>query len=203
VSTITSEEWLERPGSVGVAAPIVEFRIVNEAGFVAAPMEEGVIHIRSLIGRDFEYHNSPDKTAEAHSEPGFMTMGDIGYLDDAGYLYLSDRKIDMVVSGGVNIYPAEIEAVLITHPSVLDVAVFGVPDEEFGEQVKAVVQLDDGIEWSDALEAEMTELSRSQLAGYKRPKSWETIDEMPRSAAGKLLKRVLRAPYWEGLGRKI
>lgn len=203
VSTITSEEWLERPGSVGVAQPIVEFRIVNNEGLVAAPMEEGVIHVRSLIGRDFEYHNAPDKTAEAHSEPGLMTMGDIGYLDDAGYLYLSDRKIDMVVSGGVNIYPAEIEAVLINHPSVLDVAVFGVPDEEFGEQVKAVVQLDEGVEWSDQLEAEMSELSRSQLAGYKRPKSWETIEEMPRSAAGKLLKRVLRAPYWEGSGRKI
>ncbi len=203
VSMITAEAWLERPGSVGVAAPIVELKIVNALGEEAAPNEEGVIHVRSLVGQDFEYLNAPEKTAEAHSEPGFMTMGDIGYLDDAGYLFLSDRKIDMIISGGVNIYPAEVEAVLVSHPQVLDVAVFGVPDAEFGEQVKATIQLVDGVEWSERLETELSDLCRSQLAGYKRPKSFDVVGEMPRSAAGKLLKRRLRAPYWEGSGRNI
>ncbi|MEM9038724.1 MAG: AMP-binding protein [Actinomycetota bacterium] len=203
VTMITADEWLERPGSVGTSMPIVEVKVVNALGETAAPNEEGVIHVRSLVGQDFEYLNAPEKTAEAHSEPGFMTMGDIGYLDDAGYLYLSDRKIDMIISGGVNIYPAEVEAVLISHPSVLDVAVFGVPNEEFGEEVKATVQLVDDVEWSDDLAAELDALARQHLAGYKRPRSFDVVDEMPRSAAGKLLKRRLREPYWAGTGRSI
>lgn len=203
VSMITSEEWLERPGSVGTASPIVDVKIVNADGEAAGPNEEGIIHVKSLVGQDFEYLNAPDKTAEAHTEPGYMTMGDIGFIDEAGYLFLSDRKIDMIISGGVNIYPAEIEAVLVTHPNVLDVAVFGVPNTEFGEEVKATVQLADGVEWSTELEAELVSISREQLAGYKQPKSFEVIDEMPRSAAGKLLKRELRAPFWADSGRRI
>ena len=203
VTMISAEEWLERPGSVGRAAPTVDVKIVDALGDPAAPNEEGVVHVRSLVGQDFEYLNAPEKTAEAHSEPGFMTMGDIGFLDEDGYLFLSDRKIDMIISGGVNVYPAEIEAVLVTHPLVLDVAVFGVPNVEFGEEVKATIQLVEGVEWDAELEADLTELCRSQLAGYKRPKSFDVVAEMPRSAAGKLLKRRLRAPYWEGTGRKI
>lgn len=203
VSMISSDEWLERPGSVGTASPMVDVKIVNAAGEVAEPNEEGVIHVKSVIGQDFEYLNAPEKTAEAHSEPGYMTMGDIGYLDEAGYLFLSDRKIDMIISGGVNIYPAEIEAVLVTHPKVLDVAVFGVPNTEFGEEVKATVQLADGVDWSPEIEAELVAISREHLAGYKQPRSFDVIDVMPRSAAGKLLKRELRAPFWEGSGRKI
>lgn len=203
VSVITAEEWLQKPGSVGKPMPIVEVKIVNDAGETAAPDEEGVIHLRSLVGTDFEYLNAPEKTAEAHTEPGFMTMGDIGFIDEDGYLFMSDRKIDMVISGGVNIYPAEIEAVLITHADVIDVAVIGVPDEEFGESVKAVVELADGAVWTDDLEAELAAICSSELAGYKRPRSFAAVDEMPRSAAGKLLKRQIRAPYWEGSGRKI
>lgn len=203
VSMIAADEWLERPGSVGTVSPMVEVRIVNADGEEAGPNEEGVIHVRSAIGQDFEYLNAPDKTAEAHSEPGFMTMGDIGYLDDEGYLFLSDRKIDMIISGGVNIYPAEIEAVLVTHPAVLDVAVFGVPNDEFGEEVKATVELVDDVAWTPELENELLVLSREHLAGYKRPRSFDVIDEMPRSAAGKLLKRRLREPYWAGTGRSI
>jgi long-chain acyl-CoA synthetase len=203
VSMITAEEWLERPGSVGQASPIVDVKIVNAVGETAAPNEEGVIHVKSLVGQDFEYLNAPDKTAEAHTEPGYMTMGDIGFMDEAGYLFLSDRKIDMIISGGVNIYPAEIEAVLITHPSVLDVAVFGVPNTEFGEEVKAAVQLTEGVSWSSDLEAELVAIAREHLAGYKQPKSFEVVDVMPRSAAGKLLKRELRAPFWADSGRRI
>lgn len=203
VSMVTAEEWLERPGSVGRAMPIIEIKIVNALGEEAGPGEEGVIHVRSLVGQDFEYLNSPDKTAEAHSEPGFMTMGDIGHLDAEGYLFLSDRKIDMIISGGVNIYPAEIEAVLITHPAVLDVAVFGVPNDEYGEEVKAAIELSDDFVWSASLEAELEQHCREHLAGYKRPRSYDVVDEMPRSAAGKLLKRRLRERYWQGSGRSI
>jgi long-chain acyl-CoA synthetase len=203
VTLISAEEWLAKPGSVGKAMPIMEIKVVNAEGDEAAPGEEGVIHVRNLLGNDFEYLNAPEKTAEAHSLAGFMTLGDIGYLDEDGYLFLSDRKIDMIISGGVNIYPAEIEAVLVEHPAIADVAVFGVPDEEFGEQVKAALQLVPGREWGPDLEAEIVALARGRLAGYKVPRSFDVVEQMPRSEAGKLLKRELRAPYWEGTGRKI
>jgi long-chain acyl-CoA synthetase len=178
-------------------------KIVPEDGSEAGPLGEGVIHIRNAMGQDFEYLGEPEKTAQAHTLPGFMTMGDIGYLDDAGYLYLSDRKIDMIISGGVNIYPAEIEGVISAHPMVVDVAVFGVPNEEFGEEVKAAVQLAPGVQWTPAVERDLAAYTRERLAGYKVPRSWDVVDAMPRSEAGKLLKRQLRAPYWEGTGRKI
>jgi long-chain acyl-CoA synthetase len=203
VSLITAAEWMERPRSVGKPLPTMTVKIVPEGGGEAAPMQEGVIHLRSAMGQDFEYLGEPEKTAEAHSEPGFITMGDIGYLDADGYLYLSDRKIDMIISGGVNIYPAEIEGVLAAHPAVVDVAVFGVPNEEFGEEVKAALQLVPGTVWTPELERDVTAYARERLAGYKVPKSFDVVDSMPRSEAGKLLKRQLRMPYWEGTGRKI
>ena len=130
-------------------------------------------------------------------------MGDIGYLDADGYLYLSDRKIDMIISGGVNIYPAEIEGVLMAHASVVDVAVFGVPNEEFGEEVKAAVQLVPGTAWTPELERELAGYARERLAGYKVPRSFDVVETMPRSEAGKLLKRQLRTPYWAATGRNI
>jgi long-chain acyl-CoA synthetase len=132
-----------------------------------------------------------------------FTLGDIGYFDDDGYLFLSDRKIDMIISGGVNIYPAEIEGVLTSHPAVIDAAVFGIPDEEFGEQVKAAIQLvPDGV-WDAVTEASLSAHAREHLAGYKVPRSYDIVDQMPRSEAGKLLKRALRTPYWEDAGRSI
>ena len=203
VTIISAQEWLNKPGSVGRAMPIVELRIVGDDGEQAAPGNEGVIHVRSLLGSDFEYLNEPGKTAEAHSEPGFFTLGDIGYLDADGYLFLSDRKIDMIISGGVNIYPAEIEAIMITHPAVMDVAVFGVPNDEFGEEVRAAVQLTPNTRYTPALDRDLKAMVRSKMAGYKVPKNIDVVAEMPRSDAGKLLKRQLRAPFWEGTGRKI
>jgi long-chain acyl-CoA synthetase len=203
VSMITGEEWLRKPGSVGPAMPICEIKIVPDDGTDAAPFTEGVIHVRNKMGTDFEYLGEPEKTAEAHREPGYFTLGDIGYLDDDGYLYLSDRKIDMIISGGVNIYPAEIEGVLVTHPSVVDVAVFGIPNEEFGEEVKAAVQLAEGTTWTAELGADLDQFARQRLAGYKAPRSYDVVAEMPRSDAGKLIKRQLRNPYWEAAGRKI
>lgn len=197
VTTITSEEWLRRPGSVGRAVPGVEVRIVTETGTAAAPGREGVVHVRRSADRDFEYLNAPEQTAEAHLEPGFMTIGDVGRLDEDGYLYLSDRKVDTVVSGGRRIYPAEVESVLLTHPSVLDAAVVGVPDGHLGEALTAVIELPPDVEWGPALEAELRELVRRQLSAPKRPRHFDVVETMPRTEAGKLLRRVIRARYWE------
>jgi long-chain acyl-CoA synthetase len=132
-----------------------------------------------------------------------MTVGDVGYLDDDGYLFLCDRKIDMIISGGVNIYPAEIEAVLVTHPAVLDAAVFGIPDDEYGEVVKGVVELAPGHEPSDGLAAEILAHAREHLARYKVPRSLDFTAEFPRTETGKLVKRELRDPYWTGRQRAI
>jgi len=203
ISTIRAEDWVRKGGSVGRPLPIMEVLVIGEDDEPVPPGEAGTLYFRSALGSDFEYHNDPDKTAAAHREPGVFTTGDVGYLDDEGYLWLSDRKIDMVISGGVNIYPAEIETVLAEHPSVADVAVIGVPDEEYGEAVKAVIQPVDGVTGDDALAEELIALCREKLAGYKRPKSIDWTDALPRSEAGKLLKRQVRAPYWEGTGRSI
>jgi long-chain acyl-CoA synthetase len=203
VSIISATEWLGKPGSVGKPMPNMTLKIVDDDDNEVPLGEEGTIHIANSMGSDFEYLGEPEKTAEAHRITGFFTLGDIGYLDDDGYLYLSDRKIDMIISGGVNIYPAEIEGVLTAHPSVVDVAVFGVPNEEFGEEVKAAVQLAPDVEWSDELADELVRYSSERLARYKVPRTFDVVEAVPRSEAGKLLKRQLRAPYWEGMGRKI
>jgi long-chain acyl-CoA synthetase len=203
LSLIGSEEWLERPGSVGRPLPNMEVRIVADDGSDAEAAQPGVIHARNASGADFEYLGEPEKTAQAHSLAGYFTLGDIGYLDADGYLYLSDRRIDMIISGGVNIYPAEIEGVLTAHPAVVDAAVFGIPDEEYGEKVHATVQLAAGAVWDEAAQADVEAYLRGRLAGYKVPRDWAVVDEMPRSEAGKLLKPRLRAPYWEHTGRSI
>ncbi|MDH3754572.1 MAG: AMP-binding protein [Acidimicrobiia bacterium] len=203
ISTITSEEWLERGGSVGRPLPVMEVIVVDDAGTRVEQGREGTLYFRNLLGTDFEYHKAPEKTAEAHLEPGVFTTGDIGYLDDDGYLWLSDRKIDMIISGGVNIYPAEIEGVLNVHPAVADAAVFGVPDDEFGEQVKAALVLHDGRAPSDELATDILRYCREHLAGYKVPRSVDWADELPRTGTGKIQKRKLRDPYWAGLDRRI
>lgn len=203
VAMTTAAEWLERPGTVGKPSAMVEITVIDEAGNPAPPNAAGEIYVRSLMGTDFEYHNEPEKTAAAHRAPGVFTFGDIGYFDDDGYLYLSDRKIDMIISGGVNIYPAEIEGVLATHPAVQDVAVFGIPNEEYGEEVKAAVTLSEGATPGAELTAELTAFCRSQLAGYKTPRSIDYLDTMPRHETGKLYKRLLKDPYWADTGRSI
>jgi long-chain acyl-CoA synthetase len=203
VSQISAEEWLERPGSVGKAGAMSEITIRDDDGNVLPSGESGQIYVRNLMGTDFEYHNEPEKTADVHIEPGVFTFGDIGYFDDDGYLYLSDRKIDMIISGGVNIYPAEIEAVLVQHPAVEDAAVFGIPNEEFGEEVKAAVKLAPGHSGSDELSQSLIDYCREHLAGYKAPKSVDYEEEFPRHETGKLYKRLLRDRYWQGQGRTI
>lgn len=203
VTMMPGSEWPERPTSIGTPVDIMEVEVLDDDGNPLPPGETGQIWFRSKMGTDFEYHGDPDKTAAAHRDGGWGTLGDVGHRDADGYLHLSDRRIDMIISGGVNIYPAEIEGALAAHPSVADAAVFGVPDEEMGEQVMAVVELVDGARGSDVLAAELEAHCRERLAGYKAPRRIEFSDELPRHPTGKLYKRLLRDPYWEGTARSI
>ncbi|MCW2861855.1 MAG: putative fatty-acid--CoA ligase [Actinoallomurus sp.] len=202
-TVVSSEEWLERPGTVGRALPTSEIHVLRDDGSPADPGEHGQLWFRYTNGDDVEYWRDPDKTAAVHREDGLFTTGDIGHVDADGYLFLSDRAIDMIISGGVNIYPAEIEGVLITHPAVRDVAVFGVPDAEYGEQVKAAIELEDGHAPSDALAEDLIAFSRRSLAGYKTPRSVDFLDRLPRTPTGKLYKRLIREPYWKDRGERI
>ncbi|MBJ69544.1 MAG: AMP-dependent synthetase [Acidimicrobiaceae bacterium] len=204
ISNILADDWIRKEGSVGKPVETIEVIIIDENGErIEEPNMPGVLYFRNLMGMGFEYHKAPEKTAEAHLEPGVFTTGDIGYLDEEGYLWLSDRKIDMIISGGVNIYPAEIEAVIAEHPGVADVSVIGVPNEEYGEEVKAVVECSDGHQGNDEFSKELLQLCNQKLAGYKRPKSIDFVNQLPRTGTGKILKRKLREPYWEGLERSI
>jgi long-chain acyl-CoA synthetase len=200
---IDAHDWLTRPGSVGRPLEIIEIAIFDEDGAAVPANQPGQIWFRNLMGSKFEYHNAPEKTAAAHRGEGYATLGDVGFFDDDGYLYLSDRKIDMIVSGGVNIYPAEIEGVLVEHPDISDAAVFGIPNEEMGESVHAALALRDGLEWSETFAEQVTVFCRERLAGFKVPRSFEVHEELPRSAAGKLTKRDLRDPWWVDVDRSI
>ena len=203
ITMIDSQEWMAKGGSVGRALPNIEILVMGDDGARCGPNESGTLYFRNALGTDFKYHNAPEKTAESHLEPGVFTTGDVGYLDDEGYLWLSDRKIDMVISGGVNIYPAEIEGVLGGHPLVADVAVIGVPNEEFGEEVKAVVVAADGVVADDALRTALAAHCRELLAGFKVPRSFDFVAELPRTESGKIQKAKIRLPYWEGHDRRI
>ena len=203
VTGISSAEWLQRPRSVGRVIGKVELRILRDDGSTADTDEEGTICMRNLTAVELTYHNDAAKTQAAHLAPGWFTTGDVGHLDAEGYLHLTDRKIDMIISGGVNIYPAEIEGVLSSHPAVRDVAVIGVPNEEFGEEVKAIVELVDGVVGNADLGDALRLHCRERLAGYKVPRSIEYRNGLPRTETGKLQKRLLRDAYWHGLGRRI
>ncbi|WP_370695434.1 acyl-CoA synthetase [Patulibacter sp.] len=194
-TAITSEESLERPGSVGRSLLGIP-HVLDDDGHELPPGETGTIW--SEGGPSFSYRNDPEKTAASRNDRGWSTVGDLGHLDADGYLYISDRRSDLILSGGVNIYPQESEAVLVTHPKVTDVAVFGVPHEELGEEVKAVVQPADPTAAGPELEAELLAFCRTQLAKYKCPRSIDFADELPRHATGKLYKRLLRDRYVAG-----
>lgn len=191
---ITPQEWLAHPGSVG--KPMDEVHIVGENGEELPPGQVGVVYFAG--GRPFEYHNDPEKTASITNDKGWRTLGDMGYVDEDGYLYLTDRQAHMIISGGVNIYPQEAENVLAAHPAVRDVAVIGVPDPEMGEAVKAVVEPVDAAAAGPELEAELIAYCRRELATYKCPRSVDFVDALPRDENGKLYKRLLRERYWEG-----
>ncbi|RYJ04828.1 MAG: acyl-CoA synthetase, partial [Actinomycetales bacterium] len=189
VTLIRSDEALERPGSVG--RPVLGTpHICDEDGTELPTGVPGTIW--SEGGVDFEYLNAPEKTAATRNDRGWRTVGDIGYLDDDGYLYISDRRDDLILVGGVNVYPQEIENVLIEHPAVHDVAVIGVPDDEYGQRVAAFVTPAPGYTASSELAARIVDDVKEQLASVKRPRLVEFVDELPRTPTGKLLKRVLR-----------
>jgi fatty-acyl-CoA synthase len=188
---ITPEEWLAHPGSVG--RPLTEIHIMGPDGDELPPGQPGAVYFAG--GRTFEYHNDPDKTASMTNDRGWRTLGDIGYLDGDGYLYLTDRLAHMIISGGVNIYPQETEDILILHPSVVDVAVIGVPDDDMGEVVKAVVQLADPATGDKAMETELIAWCQERLATYKCPRSVDFDPALPRDPSGKLYKRLLRDRY--------
>ena len=195
-TTISPQEWLAHPGSVGKPM-MVGVHVCGEDGEELPAGQAGLIYFDG--GAEFAYHNDPEKTQAARHprEASWSTLGDIGYLDDEGYLYLTDRKAFMIISGGVNIYPQEAENVLILHPAVADVAVFGVPDPEMGEQVKAVVQPAPGVMADEALARELQEFCRSRLSRIKCPRSVDFAEALPRHDNGKLYKAKLRAAYVE------
>ena len=197
-----AEEWLLKPGTVGRPWPISEIGIFADDGTrLTTPGEIGTVYMSMQTGT-FEYHKDSEKT-QKNRIGSFFTVGDIGYLDEDGFLFLCDRKTDMIISGGANIYPAEIEGAIIMHPKVGDVAVFGIPHEDWGEEVKAVIEPADGVEASDELAAEILSFLSDKVAKFKTPKSIDFTSEMPRDDSGKLYKRKLRDPYWEGQERSI
>jgi long-chain acyl-CoA synthetase len=200
-ATIFADEWLKKPGSVGKAWSYSMIKILDEQGNDVPANEPGLVYMQ-MGGSSFSYHNSEEKTRESRVGDLF-TVGDIGYLDEDGYLFLCDRKSDMIISGGVNIYPAEIEGVLVTHPQVRDVAVFGIPDEDWGEQVKAVVELQAGAAATAAVADELRRFCLERLAKHKCPRSVDFVEALPRDPSGKLFKRKLRDPYWQGRSRQI
>jgi len=194
-----SDEALRKPGTVGRAMDGGTVRIYDDHGRQLGPREIGEIYIWLDGFPDFTYHNNPQKRAECERE-GLISVGDVGYLDEDGYLFLCDRKRDMVIMGGSNIYPIEIEAVLLGMPGVLDCAVFGIPDEDLGEKLAAYVQpAADAKIGADDIKAYL----RSQLANFKVPSHIKLVDTLPREDSGKIMKRKLREPYWAAAGRQI
>jgi long-chain acyl-CoA synthetase len=200
MTIVHSPDWLTHKGTVGKAL-LGTVHICDENGDEVPPRTEGSVFFESHIR--FSYHNDPEKTQEATNKHGWTTLGDVGWMDEEGYLYLTDRKSFMIISGGVNVYPQEIENLLVAHPKVGDAAVIGAPDEDLGEKVVAVVQPLDMAEAGDALTDELKDYLRGSLSGVKMPKQIDFREELPRHATGKLYKRLLRDEYWGKADSKI
>lgn len=194
---VSPEEWLQYPGTVGRPWPGADVKIYNDAGEELPPGEAGTVYLRLGERSGFEYKGDRAKTRD-NRIGNYFTVGDVGFLNAEGYLFLCDRKIDMIISGGANIYPAEIENVLILHDKVADCAVFGIPNEDWGEEIKAVVQLAEGVPRGEATTGELMAFMGERLARMKLPRSVDYLDTLPRDPNGKLYKRRLRDPYWEG-----
>ena len=193
--SINSVDWLAHPGSVGQADPPFEALIIDDEGQEVGPNVEGKLYFRDTTGRGIVYHNDPEKSAAAHIAPGVFTLGEMGRIDGDGFVYITDRFSDMVVSGGVNLYPAEVENFLIDHPAVHDVACIGIPHAEMGEELRALVVLADG---RSATEDEILTYCRERLSAFKCPRSVEFVSDLGRTSMGKVSRRALRLPYWEG-----
>jgi long-chain acyl-CoA synthetase len=197
---ISPADWLAHKGSVGRAI-IGELRICGDDGEPLPPRTEGVVYFAN--GPPLSYHNDPQKAAENTNKHGWTTLGDVGWIDEEGYLYLTDRKSFMIISGGVNIYPQEIENLLVTHPKVADAAVVGAPDEEMGERVVAVIQPMDWADAGDQLRNELMAFARQNLSHVKAPRAVDFMQELPRHPTGKLYKRLIRDAYWGREGSRI
>ena len=193
-SFVDSPTWLAKPGTVGRPLTADQVLIGDDDGTPLAPNEIGLVYIKSPADAPFDYFNDPEKTGKTY-RGDYFTLGDIGYLDEDGFLFLTDRSADLIISGGVNIYPAEVDAVLLDHPAVGDAATIGVPDTEWGESVKSVVELQSGIEPSDALADELIEFCRDHLAHFKCPRTVDFVEQLPRQDNGKIYKRRLRERY--------
>ena len=200
-TNVTAEEWLRKPGTVGRPSPGVQITIIDDDGKECPPGSPGLVYLTQTLWK-FDYHNDADKTA-SNRRGELFTVGDIGYLDEDGYLFLCDRQADIIISGGVNIYPAEVEAALLEHPSVADATVVGAPNDEWGEEVRAVVQPEPGVAAGPELEAQLVEFCLARLAHYKCPRAVDFVDSLGRDPNGKLAKRAIRDRYWEGRTRKI
>jgi long-chain acyl-CoA synthetase len=199
--TITSEEWLRKPGSVGRSPSVDAARIVDDAGEDCPVGVPGTIYMR-VPATGFEYYKDQQKTQKSRIGD-YFTLGDIGYFDEDGYLFLTGRSAETIIAGGVNIYPQEIDNELIKHPAVEDSCTIGVPHDEYGEEVRAVIQLKPGYEPSHATRSEILAFAMASLAKFKIPRGLDFVDELPRSAAGKILRNRVREPYWAGRARQI
>ena len=191
---ITSEEWLENPGSVGLPVEPFSVLVLDDDDNEVPANTEGRLYFVDATGRGVVYHNDAEKSAAAHIKPGVFTLGEIGYVNEAGYVFITDRFSDMVVSGGVNLYPAEAEQVLIEHDDVEDVACIGVPHAEMGEELRALVIKKDGATLDGD---DLISWCRERLSSYKCPRSLSFVDDLGRNTMGKINKRKLRAPFWE------
>ena len=199
---IDSHEWLKKPGSVGRPGPEFDNKILDDEGNEVPQGEVGTIYMRAPEAGRFSYYKDDDKTASSY-RGDYFTLGDMGYFDEDGYLFLTGRTAELIISGGVNIYPQEVDSGIMQHPAVLDVCTIGVPNDEWGEEVKSVVQLNEGFAPSDELAEELIEFARTKVAHYKCPKSVDFADDLPRLPTGKIQRRVVREPYWEGRSRQI
>ncbi|MFN7419136.1 MAG: AMP-binding protein, partial [Alphaproteobacteria bacterium] len=200
--TIDSHEWLKKPGSVGKRPALLQVRILDENGKDLPNGQAGGIYHQLPPGGGFTYYKDEAKT-NASRVDGFFTMGDVGYFDEDDYLFLTGRSAETIISGGVNIYPQEVDNELIKHEAVADSSTVGVPHDEWGEQVKAVIMLKPGYAPSDALAQEILDFGRRSLPSFKVPRSLDFVTDLPRSAAGKIQRNKVRAPYWEGRTKQI
>ncbi len=199
---IDTQTWLQKPGTVGRAPNPEDTLILDEEGEPVEQGEVGFIYFKAPDQGRFEYYKAADKTAESY-RGDFFTLGDMGYLDDEGWLFLTGRSAETIISGGVNIYPQEIDNEMLKHPAVLDCCTIGIPNEEWGEEIRSVVQLQRGRSASGELAEELIEFARSRLPGFKRPRSIEFTDDLPRLPSGKIQRRLVREPFWEGRERQI